>query len=264
MNAVIAPMSPDSRMTMTSREIAELTGKQHAHVMRDIRLMLVELHGEGGVSRFGDTPFNPELVGERGVLKFQDTYLNPQNGQTYPIFSLPWNETTCLMTGYDAKARMAVIKRWKELEEAPKPAPDLADPATLRAMLLGYTEKVVALEDKVKTQAPKVQAFDRIATSDGALNLQTAGKVLQQPPNKFIQWLREKHYIFKRPGSSNNCAHVEKINAGYLTTKSYTIEMPDGSTKIRDQVLITPKGLAKIALILGVEVDGDPFGAVGG
>lgn len=36
-------------------EIAELTGTQHAHVMRDIRTMLAELHGEEGIPSFGDT-----------------------------------------------------------------------------------------------------------------------------------------------------------------------------------------------------------------
>lgn len=36
---------------MTSREIAELTGKQHPHVCRDIRAMLVDL--EIGESKYG-------------------------------------------------------------------------------------------------------------------------------------------------------------------------------------------------------------------
>lgn len=56
------------RLECHAREIAELTGKQHGHVMRDILAMLVELHGEGGVSSFGDTP------------------TNHQNGQKYPIY----------------------------------------------------------------------------------------------------------------------------------------------------------------------------------
>ena len=57
--------------TMTSREIANLTEKRHADVMRDIRNMLLELHGEGG------------------ILNFQHTHRNEQNGQSYPIFNLP-------------------------------------------------------------------------------------------------------------------------------------------------------------------------------
>lgn len=81
--------------TMTSREIAELTGKNHADVMRDVRNMLAAL--EVDQSSFADI--------------FFDSYGRPQ-----PCFKLPQDETICLMTGYEPKARMAVIKRWKELE----------------------------------------------------------------------------------------------------------------------------------------------------
>lgn len=61
-------------LKMSSREIAELTGKRHDNVMADIRKMLIELYGEGG------------------LLSFQDTYANEQNGQSYPIFQLPKRE----------------------------------------------------------------------------------------------------------------------------------------------------------------------------
>ena len=68
---------------MSSLEIAELTGKEHGHVMRDIRNMLDAL---GGQSNFGAS------------------YKNAQNKEQ-PMFRLPYEETICLLTGYDAKAR---------------------------------------------------------------------------------------------------------------------------------------------------------------
>lgn len=42
-------------LTMTSREIAELTGKEHRNVLRDIRTMLTELYGEAGLPSFEHT-----------------------------------------------------------------------------------------------------------------------------------------------------------------------------------------------------------------
>ena len=72
MTALIVPEVPN--MTMTSREIAELTGKRHDHVMRDIRAMLTELHGDGGLPRSGDTPSC------QGVSNYGHTHVDPQNG----------------------------------------------------------------------------------------------------------------------------------------------------------------------------------------
>ena len=57
--------------TMTSREIAEITGKEHFHVMRDIRSMLLELQLDE--SNFGCT--------------YQDAA-----GRMQPCFNLPHRE----------------------------------------------------------------------------------------------------------------------------------------------------------------------------
>lgn len=83
-------------LTMTSLEIAERTGKDHFHVMRDIKLLLEKL-GEGE-SRFGCT--------------YQDV-----QGKERPMFALPKRELMILLTGYSVLLRAKVIDRWQELEE---------------------------------------------------------------------------------------------------------------------------------------------------
>lgn len=69
----IIPIS-STPATMSSREIADLTGKRHDHVMRDIEAQLTE------------------LLGAEGLPKFGDTYRNEQNGQTYRMYRLPKRE----------------------------------------------------------------------------------------------------------------------------------------------------------------------------
>ena len=93
--ALLATQSSD--MTMSSLEIAALTGKRHDNVLADVRKMLEEL----------EIP-TPEFS---GVYK-------ADNKQTYECFNLPKNLTLALVSGYSVKLRLAIIDRWQELEDA--------------------------------------------------------------------------------------------------------------------------------------------------
>lgn len=100
-------LTTTNEMTMSSLEIAELTGKRHDNVLTDIRKMLAEIH-------------SPEKTGQ-----YKDRI-----GRALPMLLLNREETDCLITGYSAKLRMTVIKRWHELENDNKsPAlPDFSNP----------------------------------------------------------------------------------------------------------------------------------------
>lgn len=82
--------------TMSSREIAELTGKEHKHVRRDCEAMFSEL----GIDANG----------------YVQNWTHPQNGQTYPEYVLNRELVQTLITGYSIKLRHAVIQRLNELE----------------------------------------------------------------------------------------------------------------------------------------------------
>ena len=222
------PTIANASQTMSSMEISELTGKQHAHVMRDIRNMLALLHGEEGVSNFGDT------------------YTNPQNSQVYAIFKLPKDETLCLMAGYDVKARMTIIKRWQELESA---KPKELSRKDLALMIIDAENEIERLALVVETQAPKVVALERIAQSSHEHNMRDGAKVLQIRPGTMSGWLKSLGWVSKGQGK-HWFAIQTAINAGLMTMRENEQELEDGSVKIRPQAMITPKGMAKLAVML--------------
>ena len=90
-------MSVQTEQTITSLEVAELTGKQHTHIMRDIRNILSQID-EINQSNFG-------------LVKYTDT-----KGEERPMFNLTKEGCLCLVSGYDANLRMKIIDRWEELE----------------------------------------------------------------------------------------------------------------------------------------------------
>ncbi|WP_278492010.1 phage regulatory protein/antirepressor Ant [Acinetobacter gyllenbergii] len=220
---------------MSSREISELTGKTHSHVLRDIRQML-------------DSLDDPILVHE----EYQE--LKDSRGYTSE-FLLNKNLSITLMTGYDVNARHKINKRWQELEaQIAKPIDPmklLADPHALRNALLTYSEKVIELEQQVEVMQPTIKAFDRIAKADGSFCLRDTANNLQMRQSDLIKWLQLNGWIYKRPGNAAWHGYSDKLQADYLEHKTEVITRPDGSEKITEQVRVTPKGLTKLSKLLG-------------
>jgi phage regulator Rha-like protein len=101
MTNALTTFNTNTAITMTSREIAELTGKRHADVLRDTRKML-----------------DDQGINERS---FASVYTDIK-GESRACYFLPKDLTITLVSGYNVQIRYAITKRWMELEEATKPA----------------------------------------------------------------------------------------------------------------------------------------------
>ena len=142
---------------------------------------------------------------------------------------------------------LPAIRRTGSYGETRDPIAVLNDPSAMRGLLLTYSEKVLALQAENAALAPKADALDLIAAADGSMCLTNAAKALQRRPKEVIDFLSHNMWIYRRGGSSTWCAYQSKIQAGLLEHKVTTKEISDGTTRIYEQALVTPRGLAKLA-----------------
>lgn len=220
------PTVGDLPQTMSSVEIAELTGKRHPDVLRDIRNMLEPLG----------------MAYEQFCSKVPS-----RGGRPVTVANLPRRECLILVSGYSVELRAKIIDRWEELERASRqPAMDLNNPADLRLLLANYANDNLELQGQIADLTPKAEALDRLATADGSLTITDAAKTLQVRPKDLFGHLRSKRWIYNRLGS-DSIAYEDKRQAGLLEHKTTIIHRSDGSEKVTTQVRVTPKGLAKLA-----------------
>jgi len=126
----------------------------------------------------------------------------------------------------------------------------LNDPTAMRGLLLTYSEKVLTLEAANAELKPKAQAMDRLSEADGTLNVTTAAKVLQLRPKELFSWMSQHQWIYRRTGGANWLGYQDRIQQGLLEHKVTTVSRSDGSEKVVEQVLVTPKGLTRLAELI--------------
>ncbi|CAI1581208.1 Uncharacterized phage-encoded protein [Serratia marcescens] len=216
--------------TMSSREIAELTGKRHDHVLADCRKMFESLNIQ-----------STEFSGD-----YQDA-----RGRTYQEFLLDQDLTMTLVMGYSIPLRHKVARRWRELESAAPALPqNLPEALRLAADLAEEKQRLQShvnqLEHQVFEDAPKVEFHDKVAVAPGAMSVAQAAKILGTGRTRLFQFLRQIAWVTRY-----NEPYQEKIEAGYLDVKLGSWDHPDHGVQQSVTAMITGKGLTKLQKLWG-------------
>lgn len=206
---VLTLKEKSGELRMSSREVAELTGKEHKNVLRDIR--------------------NMESSWEKVTgLKFElSEYVDP-TGRKLPEYQLNKDETLYVATKYNDETRAKLIMRWKQLEvenmelksklnSKTYTIPEDYAEALLRIVDHVRTEK--ELTNKIKEDAPKVEYYTKVIASTDTVTATTIAKDYGMTAAKFNVLLHNLGVQFKQDGQW--VLYQKYQNKGY--TKSETI-----------------------------------------
>ncbi|EJF74181.1 rha family phage regulatory protein [Bartonella sp. DB5-6] len=220
-----------SSQTMSSREIAELCGKQHKHVMRDIKQMLGELHSESTEPKFGLSDFS-------GFYK-------DSKGRILPCYNLPKRECLILVSGYSTALRAKIIDRWQELErQVAVPQIDYSSPQVMLGVLTHLKDENERKDHVIAELTPKAKALEGLKRSDGLFGLIEAAKMLEVRPKDLTDYLRKHDWVYRRAPSGPLLPYQDKIKKGFMDCPAITIQRPDGTEKVLPSTKITSRGLA--------------------
>lgn len=250
---------------MGSIEIAELTGKENKHVIRDIRVMLASLKKDGAEL---DHQLN------QGFREEKD-----ERGYTSCIY-MSKELTYTLVMGYSPALRLAVVQRWQELEAeaAAKAAPNFNIPTTLSGALMLAAKQAEQIEQQaaqlqqqsvelieqdmqltqqgaridkqasairhqsaqLTQQRPAVQFVEEYSAADGLQTIRQVAKLLHAKQNDFVAFLIDHRVLYRLNGDLAACA--PQLSAGRLSTKTHL-----ANGRAINQPLFTAKGVLWIA-----------------
>ena len=135
MNKLLPITEKNASLTMSSREIAELTHKEHKNVLRVIRDLIEQ-----------------NLVAQIEPLKFE--YRN----QWFDYYELNKRDTFVVVARLSPEFTAAVVDRWQELENQQKPT--ALSRKDLALMVIAAEEENERLQLENKQQATHIESLD--------------------------------------------------------------------------------------------------------
>lgn len=223
-------LSNEPTQTISSMQIADITGKKHSNVMRDIRVLL-----DQGVSEF-----NFEL----------SSYRQPQPNGGYknvPCYNLTKKGCMILASGYNPLLREKIIDRWYELENEKRQSGFMIPQSFSDALLLAASQakQIEQQQEQIKLQAPKVSFANAIISSNTSCLIGELAKILAQNgiqigQNRLFKWMRNNGYLGKK-GERYNIPNQQFIEQGLFELKKGVRSGNNGVL----HTTITPKVTAK-------------------
>jgi len=174
----------------------------------------------------------------------------------------------------DAEARAFVkrFQRWVTHEVLPSlrktgsygrdPMAALSDPATLRQLLMGYSEKVLSLEAANAELAPKAEVFDRIVASGDTLGFREAAKIVKaatgatEPELKML--MISKRWIQRLGGRLAPASYGEECKYVTVREREVMVRRQEGGdereeSRVFPELRVTQRGVAHAIKLLSKE-----------
>lgn len=218
---------------LDSREVAEMVGKEHNKLLRDIRVYITQLDA----SKVGHTEFFTESQYTDKSNRQKPCYLVTKKGCEFIAHKL----TGVKGTEFTAK----YINRFHEMEDTIKT--QLPQGNDLIALAVIEAQKMIAERDKqIERMKPKEVFADAVSASKEAILIGDLAKLISQNgyrigQNRLFDWLRNNGYLIKS-GSSRNRPIQRYVEQGLFEVKETAINMPNGNVRTALTTKVSGKG----------------------
>ena len=227
---------------MTSLQIAEITGKRHADVMKSIRKM--------------EPAWEKVAEGKFSLGSYKD-----ENNQDRPCYSLNKEECLYIATKFNDEARAKLIKRWKELEEqhqktsvpqnylealkylvkAEEEKQQLAfENKKQQEQIITISKTNMELGNKITEMLPKVSYYDKILQSNATMTVTQIAQdygMSAMKLNKELEAMKIQHKV-----RGQWILYGKFITGGYVHSRAVDILRSDGRHDVKYNTEWTTKG----------------------
>ena len=212
------PISIYQEQTMTSLEIAELTGKQHKHVMEAIRKM------------------EPAWMNVAGS-NFRLGSYKDANSQLRPCYQLTKTECLYIATKFNDEARARLVLRWQELEMAERSEKLRVKCEKREMLLLGCSDEEI-LEEADDIIGEELQELNKYTAN--CYSPTDIGKVYGMDGRDLNSFLCDIGIIRWTHGQWMLTPKYR--NQGLTETKSFIYHGNNGRRKTQSRLVWTEKG----------------------